>query len=51
MTQDCQKCLDAGCDEHVSKPVDRVRLLTTIARLAEKSRLRRLRQRPSVDRD
>ena len=33
MTDDRQRCLDAGCDEYCSKPVNRMKLLATIARL------------------
>jgi len=32
MAHDRQKCLDAGCDGYVSKPIDRKELLATIAR-------------------
>jgi CheY-like chemotaxis protein len=32
MRGDRQKCLDAGCDDYVSKPVDRKTLLETVAR-------------------
>ena len=31
MAPDCQKCLDAGCDDYASKPIDRQRLLATVA--------------------
>ena len=31
MADDCQKCLDAGCDDYVAKPIDRERLLATVA--------------------
>jgi CheY-like chemotaxis protein/anti-sigma regulatory factor (Ser/Thr protein kinase) len=32
MIQDRQKCLDAGCDDYLAKPVDRLTLLETVAR-------------------
>jgi CheY-like chemotaxis protein len=32
MAGDRQKCLDAGCDEYISKPVDRARLLSLVAK-------------------
>jgi signal transduction histidine kinase/FixJ family two-component response regulator len=35
MPEDRQRCLDAGCDDFVSKPIDRAILLTTIAHWAE----------------
>jgi CheY-like chemotaxis protein len=31
MTEDRQRCLDAGCDEYLSKPIDRDRLLAAMA--------------------
>ena len=31
MADDCQKCLDAGCDGYAAKPIDRKTLLATIA--------------------
>jgi PAS domain S-box-containing protein len=32
MVEDCQKCLDAGCDDFRAKPIDRQELLATVAR-------------------
>ncbi|HET8933213.1 MAG TPA: response regulator, partial [Polyangiales bacterium] len=32
MTSDRERCIEAGCDEYMSKPVDRARLLELIAR-------------------
>ncbi len=32
MSHDRQKCLDAGCDEFISKPIDRAQFLATISR-------------------
>ncbi|NQU25270.1 MAG: response regulator [Candidatus Nealsonbacteria bacterium] len=31
-----QQCLDAGCNHHVSKPIDRNKLTSTVARFAKK---------------
>jgi PAS domain S-box-containing protein len=38
MKDDRQKCLDAGCDEYLSKPIDRERLLAVVAEEASKGR-------------
>jgi len=35
MTEDRQKCLDAGCDDYTSKPIDRARLLAIVATHAQ----------------
>jgi len=32
MTKDRQKCLDAGCDDYATKPIDRAKLLGMVAR-------------------
>jgi signal transduction histidine kinase len=34
MNSDRQKCLDAGCDDHLGKPIDRMRLVQTVAKFA-----------------
>jgi len=31
MADDCQKCLDVGCDDYATKPIDREKLLATVA--------------------
>ena len=34
MVEDRQRCLAAGCDDYISKPIDRQRLIATVARYA-----------------
>jgi CheY-like chemotaxis protein/HPt (histidine-containing phosphotransfer) domain-containing protein len=34
MSSDCERCLAAGCDAHLAKPIDRKRLLETVAHYA-----------------
>ena len=36
MKEDRQKCLDAGCDDYLAKPVDRGNLLSLVARYVQK---------------
>ncbi len=36
MTQDRLKCLDAGCDAYVTKPIERYDLFTAIAEFLER---------------
>ena len=38
MDRDCQKCLDAGCNDYATKPIDRQELLATIARWVARDR-------------
>jgi CheY-like chemotaxis protein len=40
MADDCQKCLDAGCDDYASKPIDRQRLLAAVAPWLARARTR-----------
>ena len=36
MAEDRQQCLDAGCDDYATKPIDRDRLINMMVRFAEK---------------
>lgn len=38
MMEDRQRCLDAGCDDYASKPINRIRLLEVVATWVEKKR-------------
>ena len=31
MADDCQKCLEAGCNDYATKPINREKLLATVA--------------------
>lgn len=39
MVEDRQKCIDAGCDDYATKPIDRQKLLATVARWATRVRM------------
>ena len=50
MREDRQKCLEAGCDEHATKPVDRKALLETLARhIATRRTTRKIPGDPAAD--
>jgi CheY-like chemotaxis protein len=36
MTEDRQKCLDAGCDDYLTKPIERARLLEVVQRYSRR---------------
>lgn len=38
MAEDRQRCIDAGCDDYATKPIDRTRLLETLGRCAQGQR-------------
>jgi len=44
MADDQARCLTAGCTDYLTKPIDRVRLIATVARYAEQTRADRAKQ-------
>jgi len=47
MSSDCERCLAAGCDAHLPKPIDRRRLIETVGRYARSGRVGEATANPS----